>query len=270
MDAINKLIYETLGWDWVMDYAALLFLITAALALIFILTVIIAAAVGHSRKKKIKYQEEVITKQQTMLANQSADPDAQNDDIARAYEEKYGRTINDLNAANAQKDDLIAELTAELEKADGNRGENNSELNDTVAELNQTNKELRDEINAMRMENASLRNQITAATAAQTQTQERPTRAKKQEPVLSSIEEYADEDDEEEYDNEYGDETSDVKVTLKYDRIKMNWVIYRSDTTRAYRRFATKQEALVIAKDLARRLHAQLVVHKRDGKFQKI
>ena len=48
----------------------------------------------------------------------------------------------------------IAELTAELEKADGNRGENNSELNDTVAELNQTNKELRDEINAIRMENA--------------------------------------------------------------------------------------------------------------------
>ena len=48
------------------------------------------------------------------------------------------------------------------------------------------------------------------------------------------------------------------------------WIILRSDTDRTYRRLATKQEALVVAKDLARRLHAQLVVHKKDGKFQHI
>ena len=59
-------------------------------------------------------------------------------------------------------------------------------------------------------------------------------------------------------------------MTLKYDRTKANWVIYRSDTTRAHRRTATKQEALTLAKDLAKRLHAQLVVHKKDGKFQKL
>ena len=50
----------------------------------------------------------------------------------------------------------------------------------------------------------------------------------------------------------------------------MNWVILRSDTDRTYRRVATKQEGLPVAKDLARRLHAQLVVHKKDGKFQKL
>ena len=48
------------------------------------------------------------------------------------------------------------------------------------------------------------------------------------------------------------------------------WIILRSDTDRTYRRLATKQEALVVAKDLARRLHAQLVVHKKDGKFQRV
>jgi len=78
------------------------------------------------------------------------------------------------------------------------------------------------------------------------------------------------EDEYDEYYDDYGDETSAIKVTLKFDRVKNNWVILRTDTDRAYRRLSTKQEALMIAKDLARRLHAQLVVHKKDGKFQHI
>ncbi len=79
-----------------------------------------------------------------------------------------------------------------------------------------------------------------------------------------------DDDDEDEYYDDYGDETSDIKVTLKFDRLKNNWIIRRSDSDKTFRRVPTKQEAIVVAKDLAKRLNAQLVVHKKDGKFQRI
>lgn len=74
-------------------------------------------------------------------------------------------------------------------------------------------------------------------------------------------------DDDDEYDNEFGDENSAVKVTLKFDEEKGDWVIERSDMTRAYRRIATKAEALPVARDLAKRLEAQLIVHNKDGKL---
>ncbi|MDE7164711.1 MAG: DUF2188 domain-containing protein, partial [Clostridiales bacterium] len=70
-----------------------------------------------------------------------------------------------------------------------------------------------------------------------------------------------------EYDNEFGDENSAIKVTLKFDEEKNDWVIDRSDSNRAYRRLATKAEALPIARDLAKRLQAQLIVHNKDGKL---
>ncbi|MDE6029236.1 MAG: DUF2188 domain-containing protein [Clostridiales bacterium] len=75
----------------------------------------------------------------------------------------------------------------------------------------------------------------------------------------------ADEDDE--YDNEFGDENSEVKVTLKFDEDKGDWVVERTDMNRAYRRLPTKAEALPIARDLAKRLQAQLIVHNKDGKL---
>lgn len=281
MTAIDKLIYETFNWDWVLEYASLIFVIAAALAFILIVTIIVAAALGHVKKKKLKDAAKTIDEQNARLVNQEPLQDSAElrnelrtemtpvlrEEYERNYEEKYGKTIAELNNSVAEKDRQIAALNAALQN---NVGANNSaETEKAMSDLSQTNKELREELNAMRMENASLRTQIHSTPAPAPA--EQPARVKRQEPAVSTVEDYADEEDEEdEYDDEYGDENSDVKVTLKYDRIKMNWVIYRSDTTRAYRRFTTKQEALVIAKDLARRLHAPLVVHKRDGKFQKV
>ena len=70
-----------------------------------------------------------------------------------------------------------------------------------------------------------------------------------------------------EVDNEFGNDDSEIKVTLKYDEKKEDWVISRSDMTRAYKRCATKAEALPVARDLAKRLQAQLIVHNKDGKL---
>lgn len=70
-----------------------------------------------------------------------------------------------------------------------------------------------------------------------------------------------------EIDNEYGNDDSEIKVTLKYDEKKEDWVVARSDMTRAYKRCATKSEALPVARDLAKRLQAQLIVHNKDGKL---
>lgn len=89
--------------------------------------------------------------------------------------------------------------------------------------------------------------------------------AQKTEPAVAD-----DDDDEDEVYDDFGDDSSVVKVTIKFDRNKGNWIITRSDTNRTYRRVSTKQDALLIGKDLARRLQAQLVVHKKDGKFQKV
>ena len=69
-------------------------------------------------------------------------------------------------------------------------------------------------------------------------------------------------------DNEFGGEDSEIKVTLSYDKMKMDWVIHRSDSERTIRRLPTKHEALPIAKELAKKLGAQLIVLKMDGNFQ--
>lgn len=60
-----------------------------------------------------------------------------------------------------------------------------------------------------------------------------------------------------------------VKFTVKYDRAKDSWVIVKDDSTRAFRRFDTKEEALTKARELCKQYDASLVVHKKDGKFQK-
>lgn len=186
-----------------------------------------------------------------------------------------------------EKDMLIAELNAELSRiaqtsqAAQPQPKQNfaAESNAEITDLTRKNATLQSEIAALKAENARLK-AAAERTAPPVSTTERQ-QTQRPAPVNAAVEkqtaqrqqpseqvQYA--DDENEYDNEYGDETSAVKVTLKYDRIRANWVIFRSDTTRAYRRLGTKQDAIVVAKDLARRLHAQLVVHKKDGKFQKV
>lgn len=195
-------------------------------------------------------------------------------------------TIDELNRALADKDARIDELGDALDSANSAHETDSADFDGEISELKRTNKQLQNDINILKAENARLKTQArtvaapaekkpaptvkpaakspVADTAKQNAALQNVTQSrKKPEPVKLD-------DDEDEVDNEFGDETSAVKVTLKFDKQKNNWVIYRSDTTRAYRRLATKQDAVMVAKDLARRLHAQLVVHKKDGKFQRI
>lgn len=60
-----------------------------------------------------------------------------------------------------------------------------------------------------------------------------------------------------------------VKLIVKYDRNKDSWVIKKEGVDRVVRRVDTKEEALTIARGLCRKYDANLVVHKKDGKFQK-
>lgn len=66
------------------------------------------------------------------------------------------------------------------------------------------------------------------------------------------------------------DDKTPTVYSVKYDRYKGNWIVVKTGQERPVRRVATKEEALRIAKDLAKRMDAALVVHKKDGKFQKI
>lgn len=60
-----------------------------------------------------------------------------------------------------------------------------------------------------------------------------------------------------------------VKYVVKYDRMKDSWIIQRSGTERVVRRLKTKEEAVSEARAMCKRQNATLVVHKKDGKFQK-
>ena len=60
-----------------------------------------------------------------------------------------------------------------------------------------------------------------------------------------------------------------VKFTVKYDRPKDSWVIKKEGSDRVVRRLDTKEEAVAVARTLCKRFNANLVVHKKDGKFQK-
>lgn len=63
--------------------------------------------------------------------------------------------------------------------------------------------------------------------------------------------------------------TENIKFIVVYDRAKDSWVIKKDGATRATRRVDTKEEAMQIARELVRKYNAKLVVHKKDGKFQK-
>ena len=60
-----------------------------------------------------------------------------------------------------------------------------------------------------------------------------------------------------------------VKYTVLYDRAKDSWVIKRDGMNRVVRRVDTKEEAMSVARALCKKYDAKLVVHKKDGKFQK-
>ena len=59
------------------------------------------------------------------------------------------------------------------------------------------------------------------------------------------------------------------RYIVKYDSKTHEWIVLKAGNTRATRRVKTKQEALAIAKELSKNSDASLVVHKKDGKFQK-
>lgn len=189
--------------------------------------------------------------------------------------------IDAQDAELAEKQARIDELTAALADA----GDNGSaDYERKIDELNRKIKDKESEINLLKAENSQIKAQALqqqladrdrkAAESAKPAEKQKEQPQRKQpikQPEPQQEVAAADEEDEyDEYYDDFGDASSAVKVTLKFDRAKNSWIILRSDTDRTYRRMATKQDALVVAKDLARRLHAQLVVHKKDGKFQKI
>lgn len=293
MDALNKWLTDTLG-AWTLDFYGLFIILAAALALALIVTAIAVAVCRAKNKKKIKRLKE---QADTDAAAQGTDElDAArlaslNNALIQKQNEidELNARIATLEAERTTDDPLVDDATpidfdgadtitagaaqdttadeaqraeaAEAEKA--YRAETEARINDlyrTINELNQTNRDQADEINLLKAENAQIK--------AQALQQRIAAAADKPEKTAAPDD---DEDDEyDEYFDDYGDENSAVKVTLKFDRMRNAWIILRSDTDRTYRRLATKQEALVVAKDLARRLHAQLVVHKKDGKFQHI
>ena len=53
------------------------------------------------------------------------------------------------------------------------------------------------------------------------------------------------------------------------DKEQKNWIVKIDGGERASKRCATKEEALKVAKDLAKKKDADLSVHKKNGKFQK-
>lgn len=79
-----------------------------------------------------------------------------------------------------------------------------------------------------------------------------------------------DDDDEIEIKEDSKSANTSIKYTVKYDRDKNSWVIKKDGTDRVVRRVTTKEEAMKIAKDLSKKYNADLVVHKKDGKFQKL
>lgn len=210
-----------------------------------------------------------------ITSNTGVESDAAN----TAAEQEIAR----LNATVAAQEKRIDELNnALLQSSTAHEGDS-EDLFNTINELTAKNKQLQNDVNILRAENSQLKTQAKKEAVLMQARQKQPVAVPKAEEKRQPVKPAAakkppvkeqpaieDDDDEDEYDNEFGDENSAVKVTLKFDRVKSTWVIYRSDTERAYRRLGTKQDALPVAKDLARRLHAQLVVHKKDGKFQRV
>ena len=185
--------------------------------------------------------------------------------------EELRRENAELKQAVEEKNKRIDELGSLLMQNSDEHKSDNSELYVRINDLNRENAELTKQVNELQAELARTQNAKAAPVKQQKVAPDvkfvRPDKAPKPSPAPKAAEP---DDDDDEVINDYADANATVKVTLKYDRNKSSWVINRTDIpTRAYRRVTTKQEALIIAKDLAKRMHCPLVVHKKDGKFQK-
>lgn len=314
MTSFNDKIIETFG-AWVADYAAILLIVAAVFALLFLVTVIgaiIRACVLKSRIKKLQAEnakaanatsgaendnsalvseieqkqaridelEEQLASAQAAAANAEYSDNAENTDTSELDARIAGLTasVDELNDELDEKQRTIAELEQKLKAAEQGGASGNADKA-KIEKLERTIKDKDSEINLLKAENSQIKAQALQQQLAETRktatekTEKKPAAAKeteRAEKVAAKADAPSAEDEYDEYYDDFGDETSAVKVTLKFDRVKNNWVILRTDTDRAYRRLSTKQEALMIAKDLARRLHAQLVVHKKDGKFQHV
>ena len=316
MDKLNQWVFENIG-TWTFENFGLFFVLAVGLAILLILVLLIAlvrhikvkqkikklkaeAAAAHSAEQTSSIDEaalraeieesvraELANEQQSAVyAQTESDADAQ---ALYAQNAELSAKVEELDGSVREKQNIIDELTAELEAARSsgvNAGNDNAELSGKIDELERRVKEQENELNLLRAENSQIKAQAMQQQLAEQNAQKTTKSAAQSNGSVKLAAKAAaaksaakpaaktavpDEDDEyDEYYDDYGDETSAVKVTLKFDRTKNNWIILRSDSERTYRRMATKQEALVVAKDLARRLHAQLIVHKKDGKFQKI
>ncbi|MCH5350805.1 MAG: DUF2188 domain-containing protein [Clostridiales bacterium] len=182
--------------------------------------------------------------------------------------EELTQKCSNLETENKQ---LENEIKLRTDSAAGN---SDRLLNENI-ELTRENIKLKSDNERLAAENESLKGAASTAQSSSKKTKSAP----KADPSVKLVPKVAAaakpaakpaDDDDVEVDDEFGDESSAIKVKVKYDHNKGNWVITRSDSDRTYRRVATKQEALSLGKDLARRLEAQLVVHKKDGKFQKV
>ncbi|MBQ4049367.1 MAG: DUF2188 domain-containing protein [Clostridia bacterium] len=62
---------------------------------------------------------------------------------------------------------------------------------------------------------------------------------------------------------------SAVRYRVIFDKNTHTWIIKKDNAKRVIRRVRTKEEAMRIAKELSKNQETALVVHKKDGKFQK-
>ena len=61
----------------------------------------------------------------------------------------------------------------------------------------------------------------------------------------------------------------DTRYRVIFDKETKTWIIKKDGAKRTIRRVRTKEEALKIAKELSKSQDKAVVVHKKDGKFQK-
>ena len=155
------------------------------------------------------------------------------------------------------------------------------ELKSTRTQLEMA-RSLNEEMTAAAQERSKKKSEQTAESAAKKQDEQQAEQVEFDEEADAPAKNKtsaADEDDETErmaqsisYYNrptEISQKGGNVKFTVLYDRAKDSWVIKRNGTDRAVRRVDTKEEALFIARQLCKKYDAKLVVHKKDGKFQK-
>ena len=92
----------------------------------------------------------------------------------------------------------------------------------------------------------------------------------KQEPQTEEVKEEKKAEETNEEEAEMKKEEKKATYGVTYDKEKREWVVKKTGSTRASKRCATKAEALEVAEKLSEASGANLRVHKKNGKFQKI